>query len=145
MRLKMNEVALKEFLWMKGRPVIISDASSMSWARRQEIRAAVRDGRGVAEVVKHFMITRATLDIVAGDLLPPAAAVETISAKELKAEMVAKRDAKALSLYLEGMIYSEIAVRVGATEDIIVKLKRKHGWPDRKKPGRSPGPKSWGS
>ena len=131
-RVGMTEASLKEFLWMKGRDVILSDTSSMSWALRLEIRKAVRDGEDHDELLKRFCITSQTLEAVAGDLFPTSKVEDGKSKAEAKAEMEAKRDAKALELYLEGLAYDEIAERVGTTEDGVVRMKRKYGWPKRK-------------
>lgn len=139
---KMNEIALKEFLWMKGRDVVLTDTSTMSWATRQEIRKAVKNGEDHAVLLSRFCITRKTLEDVAGDLFPDSKVEGKRSKAMAKAEMVAKRDADALELYLKGFTYEEIAERVGTTEYGIVRIKRKNGWPDRKKTSRSAGPKS---
>lgn len=136
-----HEVALREFLWMKGREVVIADTSTLSSGRRREIRKAIKDGEDPLEVQKRFAITGNTLDAAAGDLLRPPV-VEEKSKRQIKAEMMAKRDADAFELYLEGIPYEEIAQRVGTTEEGVVRMKRRHGWPDRKKPSRSPGPKT---
>lgn len=130
----MNEVSLREFLWVKGREVTRTDASTMSNGTRTEIRKSYRGGLSREELMNRFSITSKTLHGIIHDLLPPPQSERSQTKASAKAEMMARRDAKALELYLAGMIYADIAERIGATEDVIVKLKRKHGWPDRKKP-----------